>query len=120
MLRLILPGLTATRPGGRVKTGLALWLAAMPLATSVTACRERLTLRECDAMLDRYLEHLVEKRRPETGAGEVERLKNEARALAHEDPTFEFDSCPAKISRSQYECAMSAPTVDDIERCLVF
>jgi hypothetical protein len=34
-------------------------------------------------------------------------------------PEFEFDACADKVSRRQFECAMAAASVDDVERCLI-
>jgi hypothetical protein len=86
------------------------------LGLGITACGRRPTPVECTALLDRYTEKLVGSDRPDVKPGELEQLKAAARARAAEDP--EFAACSRKVSRSQYECAMKAETVDRMEICL--
>jgi hypothetical protein len=40
-----------------------------------------------------------------------------AKEKAAQDP--EFARCGKSISRSQFDCAMVAPSTDDFERCLM-
>jgi hypothetical protein len=79
-------------------------------------CGRSPTPAECTALLDRYTEKLVGSDRPDVKPGELEKLKADARLRAGEDP--EFAACSRKVSRSQYECAMRAETVDSMEICL--
>lgn len=79
-------------------------------------CGKPPTPAECRALLDRYTEKLVSSDRPDVSPGELEKLKANARALAARDPAFA--ECPSKVSRSAYECAMKADTVDRMEVCL--
>jgi len=87
---------------------------ALPLAA--LACSRGPSPAECTALLDRYTEKLVGSDRPDVRPGELEKLKADARARAAEDP--EFAECTKKVSRSAYECAMKAETVDRMEICL--
>jgi hypothetical protein len=68
-------------------------------------------------LLDRYVELLLNTDRRDTTAAERFRLKEETRHEAATDP--EFRSCPRKVTRGQFDCAMKALNVDDMERCLV-
>jgi hypothetical protein len=86
------------------------------LTLTLVACSRGPSPAECTAMLDRYTEKLVGSDRPDVKAGELEKLKADARARAAEDP--EFAECTHKVSRSAYECAMHAETVDRMEICL--
>ena len=81
-----------------------------------TACGRPPTPAECNALLDRYMEKLLGSDRPGLSAGEILKLQGEARARAAVDPTFA--ECPRRVSRSAYECAMQAETVDRMEICL--
>jgi hypothetical protein len=85
-------------------------------AALVCSCGRAPSPRECTALLDRYTEKLVGSDRPEVTPGELEKLKATARARAAEDPAFA--ECSSKVSRSAYECAMKAETVDRMEICL--
>jgi len=89
---------------------------ALALPLSVLACSRGPSPAECTALLDRYTEKLVGSDRPDVRPGELEKLKADARAHAAEDP--EFAECTKKVSRSAYECAMKAETVDRMEICL--
>lgn len=89
---------------------------ALALPLSALACSRGPSPAECTALLDRYTEKLVGSDRPDVKAGELEKLKADARARAAEDP--EFAECTKKVSRSAYECAMKAETVDRMEICL--
>jgi hypothetical protein len=87
---------------------------------AVVACAKPLTGDDCDALLDRYTELLVKSQNADTPAQRIVELQAQARELAHHDPKYEFAACSAKVSRRHFECAMSAPSVDDMERCLIF
>ena len=89
---------------------------ALVLGALVTGCGKPPSPTECTALLDRYTQKLVESDRPDVTPGELERLKATARARAAEDPAFA--ECSRKVSRSAYECAMKAETVDRMEICL--
>ena len=91
---------------------------ALALVSSLVAlsCSPGPSPTECTALLDRYTEKLVGSDRPDVRAGDLEKLKADARARAAEDP--EFAECTRKVSRSAFECAMKAETVDRMEICL--
>jgi hypothetical protein len=83
---------------------------------AVFGCGPAPTPAECNALLDRYVQKLVDSDRPGLSAGELLKLQVEARARAAKDPAFA--ECSARVSRSAYECAIRAETVDRIEICL--
>jgi hypothetical protein len=82
-----------------------------------SGCGPRPTRAECDQLLDRYVELLLLDDRPGASAGEVLRLQEDARNKARRDPAFE--ECGERVSRSAYDCAMSAKTADKLEQCLL-
>jgi hypothetical protein len=94
---------------------LSLKLAAL-LGCGLFGCGPAPTPSECNALLDRYVQKLVDSDRPGVSAGELLKLQVEARARAAKDPAFA--ECGARVSRSAYDCAMRAETVDRIEICL--
>ena len=90
---------------------------ALLLATLVAACARDPNPDECDQLLDHYTELLVRQGNKDVTDDELGRLKRESRTKAAADR--EFSQCGNKLSRRQWECAMKAPTVDDVERCLL-
>jgi hypothetical protein len=91
-------------------------LAAWALALS-GGCGKPPSKGECDALLDRYVEFLVNSDRPGTSASELHKLQLQAREKAEHDP--EFATCSERVSRRAFECAMSAPNADVLEQCLL-
>ena len=86
-------------------------------AVWLSACGKPPSHDECDALLDHYVELLVNSDRPGTNAGELHKLQLQARQRAVSDP--EFGDCPKRVSRRAYDCAMSAPNADKLEQCLL-
>ncbi|HEX3776261.1 MAG TPA: hypothetical protein VHV51_17435 [Polyangiaceae bacterium] len=83
----------------------------------VIACGKPPSRDECDALLDHYVELLVNSDRPGTNATELHKLQREARQKAESDP--EFGQCQNRVSRRAYDCAMIAPNADKLEQCLL-
>lgn len=100
------------------RLGTASIVAFAALASS--ACRSPLTEIECTGLLDHYTELLVREENPGATPELVATQKEHARRAASEDSRFDFVSCPRHVSRRSFECAMSANSVDEVERCLVF
>ena len=81
------------------------------------ACGKPPSHDECDALLDHYVELLVNSDRPGTNAGELHKLQLQARQKAVRDP--EFRDCSQRVSRRAYACAMGASNADKLEQCLL-
>ena len=90
---------------------------ALAVLLIVFGCAEPLRPPECTRLLDRYAELLFGIDRPDTTAEERLRLRRKTLEKAAEDPAFR--RCPSKVSRSQFDCAMRAVSVDELERCLI-
>jgi hypothetical protein len=84
---------------------------------ALAGCTRGPSPEECDQLLDHYTELLVKQENRKASEDEVARLQREARAKAAADR--EFAKCGNRLSKRQWECAMKAPTVDDVERCLL-
>jgi hypothetical protein len=83
----------------------------------LSGCQPHISAEECRALLDHYTERQVEQARPSTNArGRIE-LQQEAQKKALIDP--EFERCPQVLTRIQFDCAMTAHSADQIERCLL-
>lgn len=80
-------------------------------------CSKPLSPQECNALLDRYVDMLARSRTPDASVEDILELQARARREAASDR--EFSRCATKVSRSQFECAMSAPDVDKLEQCLL-
>lgn len=87
----------------------------LPLVTA--SCGEPPNAAECVALLDRYVSLLATSDRPTISETELIRLRQEARELSAKNPAFR--DCPARISRRQLDCALSAPNADRFEQCLL-
>lgn len=85
----------------------------------VCGCSKPLDERECDELLAHYTERLLSEERPALSRVEVQKKQDEARQLARTAPQFEYERCSELISRQQFQCALAAPSVDAIERCLL-
>ena len=81
------------------------------------ACGKPPTHEECDALLEHYVELLVNSDRPGTNAAELHKLQLQAREKAKDDP--EFRACSDRVSRRAYDCAMNASNADLLEQCLL-
>jgi hypothetical protein len=90
---------------------------ALALAFSLVGCGKAPSSSECDALLDHYVELLVNSDRPGTSASELHKLQIQAHEKAKTDP--EFAECSTRVSRRQLECAMSASNADVLEQCLL-
>lgn len=86
----------------------------------VSGCGRKLDQTECNKLLDRYTELLVKDEEPEAAPERIAQAQARARTVAKKDARFDFSSCSSRVSRSEYECAMTAPTVDAVERCMIF
>jgi len=86
-------------------------------ASALGGCGKPPNTEECDALLDHYVELLVNSDRPGTNAGELHKLQVQARQKAAQDP--EFLQCSKRVSRRAYDCAMNAPNADKLEQCLL-
>lgn len=90
--------------------------ALLPLS----GCGRKLERAECTKLLDRYTELLVKDEEPGAAPERIVQAQARARAAAQKDAKFDFASCSSRVDRRQYDCAMNAPNVDAVERCLVF
>lgn len=106
----------STAPGASSAPRLAAALT-LALATLATACSTPLTADECNALLDHYTDLLVKSQREDATPEELLRLRREARTRAA--ASREFARCPVAVSRAQFQCAMQASAVDDVEKCLL-
>ena len=96
-------------------SGARRWLIL--LGVLLCSCGKRLETKECDALLDHYVELLLRDDRPKSSAGEVMRVQQEARRRAGRDPAFR--ECRERVSRRSFDCAMDAQDANRLEQCLL-
>lgn len=87
------------------------------VAAACMGCSEPLTPGECGALLDQYVTVLAQSDRPGTTEPELLKLKAQGRERAARDPAFR--ECSERVSRRQFECAMTAENTDRFEQCLL-
>lgn len=92
-------------------------LSAPLLALLLSACDPPIAARDCDALLDHYVELLSRSDGKKPTTEEILRLQREAHARARAGR--EFSRCPEEVSKRQLDCALAAHTADDVERCLL-
>lgn len=90
-----------------------LFVAGRPLVRRLSA---HPSPEACEALLERYVEHVVHAIEPKPLAGELSLRKTEARAIAAENHAFA--SCSSFLTLAEVECAMRAGNADELERCL--
>lgn len=122
MTRFVIPG-GGTRfviPGGATRSrrrASVFGAFVIGCALLVQGCGKRPSHEECEALLDHYVELLVNSDRPGTNAAELHKLQLQAREKAKEDP--EFSACSERVSRRELDCAMNASNADLLEQCLL-
>ncbi len=101
----------------RALSGLGVAALLLCCALGGSACGKPPSHDECEALLDHYVELLVNSDRPGTSAADLHKLQIQAREKAKEDP--EFGACSERVSRTALECALRAPNADVLEQCLL-
>lgn len=71
---------------------------------------------ECEALLDRYVEHVAHAVDPKPAASALEERRALARAAAPSRAAF--SRCVTDLTRWEVDCAMKAESADSFERCL--
>lgn len=92
-------------------------LAATLVPFAVGCGGGRATPQDCDALVRRYAETLVDRERGGLSRGARERLIEEAVASAQASPAFR--ECPRRVSQASIACARDAWDPDQVERCLI-
>jgi hypothetical protein len=90
----------------------------LALGALTASCAAPLEASECKQLLEHYTGLLVISEQRHASSGDIESAKFRARLVAESQPHFQFTSCSTEVRRAQFECAMNAPDVDALERCL--
>ena len=85
-------------------------------ALGAPACKKKITAKECDDMVARYVELAMKEKFPDAGpeqvAAERARVSQEARAAD------ELKNCASEVTPDEHTCAMKASTSDGLIKCL--
>jgi hypothetical protein len=90
--------------------------AAAAVAVGATGCRDRVSRGQCDQLLARYAELVVQERLPDASAAVVDSERKREREEATSDDAFR--NCTAEVQPAEYLCAMAAASADALEKCL--
>lgn len=95
-------------------TGVIVTAAVLGVGTS--ACKKKISARECDEMVSRYVELAMKEKFPDAAAEQVAaertRVSQEARAAD------ELKNCASEVTPDEHACAMKSPTSDGLIKCL--
>ncbi|HTJ40437.1 MAG TPA: hypothetical protein VL463_00015 [Kofleriaceae bacterium] len=86
----------------------------MLLALGLSACSGKsLSKDECEKLID----HMTDVAVKGQGAGLSEDMLKSAKEMAKSQMKGMIDECVKEGTRSEYDCAMAANTVDEMEKC---
>ena len=85
-------------------------LFALLLVT--TSCHKKVSSKQCDELLDRFIELVAKEQMPDASAEKKATTRSEAKA----DPAFK--NCTSEVQPAEFECAMRAPTSEGMLKCL--
>jgi hypothetical protein len=99
------------QPRSVARGGLVL-LAALFAVASSNACTKKASPKQCEEMLDRFIELSAKEQMPDASAERKAQVRGEARA----DEAFK--NCTSTVQPSEFECAMRAQTSETMMKCL--
>lgn len=96
------------------------WLTLLLLA--LTACNGKVTRDQCTEMLDHYLDMTIaaDPGLAELPPAEARAAREMKRALRKAEPSYARveKQCESEITKSEYRCAMKAPTPETWQACI--
>ena len=93
-----------------------LLVATLAAAGSLTACRKKVSQKQCDELLDRFSELVVKERMPDAGAESLATERVRERGEAKSDDAFK--NCTSEVQLAEHACAMKAATSEALIKCL--
>lgn len=92
------------------------------LSLPMLACNGKATRAECTQMIDKYVDMLVagDPELANLPPAEMHAAREMKKALRKADPAYKRvqDQCESEISKSEYRCAMKAPTPETWQACI--
>jgi hypothetical protein len=94
----------------------AAWATALAVCGLLAACKSKVTPAQCDLLVDRYAQLVVNEKFPDASAEMIRSERERERSEAHADDTFK--NCSSEVNEPEFSCAMRATTADALEKCL--
>jgi hypothetical protein len=91
-------------------------VSAFGIAFVAPSLGRHATAQDCDAVLGRYVELLVREHNPGLEGEHLQAQVTRSLARAREMPSF--SRCPYDIDVDAVRCALGAPGVNELERCV--
>jgi hypothetical protein len=98
-------------------------VCALPLVLLLaTACNGKATRGQCTEMLDHYLDMTIagDPALADLPPAELRAAREMKKALRKSEPAYARveNQCESEISKSEYRCAMKAPTPETWQACI--
>jgi hypothetical protein len=96
--------------------------AVLVLGFAVAGCKGKVNAGECTQMLDRYVDMTIAAQ-PDLAAlppAQQQIARDMKREVKKGEKSYRQveEQCEREVSRSEYDCAMKAPTPNDWEACI--
>jgi hypothetical protein len=95
---------------------------ALSLLVPLLACNGKATREQCTEMLDRYLDMTIagDPALVDLPPAEARAAREMKKALRKAEPSYARveNQCESEISKSEYRCAMKAPTPETWQACI--
>jgi hypothetical protein len=105
-----------------VKRPWVLTYFALFLGCGIVACNGKATREQCHEMLDKYLDMTIaaEPGLADLPPAEARAAREMKKALRQSEPSYARveGQCESEISKSEYRCAMKAPTPETWQACI--
>ncbi len=90
-------------------------IGSVLLFAVLTSCKGKVSVRQCDELLDRFAELVVKERFPDAGTDVItaERLRERSEAKGDE-----LRNCPSEVQADEHACAMKATSSEALIKCL--
>lgn len=106
----------------KAKRAAVLLVPAALVAAAAVACNGKATRAECTQMIDRYVDMLVaaDPALADLPPDEARAAREMKKALRKSEPAYRRvqDQCESEISKSEYRCAMKAPSPETWQACI--
>jgi len=90
------------------------WIIASLLTLSLTACGKKLDKDQCQKLVDHAVDLAIKQQGGDSIPADV--LK-QAKAAAASQLGPMLEQCQKELTQGQYDCAMKATSMADIEKC---
>jgi hypothetical protein len=95
---------------------------ALLVASALLACNGKATRDQCTEMLDKYLDMTIagDPSLADLPPAEAKAAREMKRALRKAEPSYARveNQCESEITKSEYRCAMKAPTPETWQACI--